>query len=163
MCAVDDDDDDDNTFLVKICHLWLTFWHLYLLYPYVCAVHSPEDFNKVSIFFLWRCDPPWVISSRSHTTTQHSRYDSSGRVISSSQSPLPYNTKYSQETNIHAPDGIRTHDLSRRAGADLRLRTRGHWNRQGQYLGSPKCLRHQSFRSTDLLIINDWFETRRVQ
>jgi hypothetical protein len=25
MCAVDDDDDDDNTFLVKICHLWLTF------------------------------------------------------------------------------------------------------------------------------------------
>ena len=30
--------------------------------------------------------------SRSHTTTQHSRQDSSGRVISSSQRPLPDNT-----------------------------------------------------------------------
>jgi len=28
--------------------------------------------------------------SRSHTPTHHSRYDSSGRVISSSQSPLPF-------------------------------------------------------------------------
>jgi hypothetical protein len=61
MCVVvvvyDDDDDDNNnnnnnnnTFLVKICHLWLNFWHLYSLYPYhVCAVHSPVDFKKVSI------------------------------------------------------------------------------------------------------------------
>ena len=51
--------------------------------------------------------------SRSHTTTQHSRYDSSGRVISSSQRPLLDNTRHSQQTNIHAPGGIRTHDLSR--------------------------------------------------
>ena len=49
--------------------------------------------------------------SRSHTTTQHSRQDSSGRVISSSQRPLPDNTRHSQQTNIHAPSGIRTHDL----------------------------------------------------
>ena len=27
------------------------------------------------------------------------------------------------------PDGIRTHDFSRRAAADLRLRPRGHWDR----------------------------------
>ena len=53
--------------------------------------------------------------SRSHTTTHHSRYDSSGRVISSLQRPLPDNTRHSQQTNIHAPGGIRTHDLSRRA------------------------------------------------
>ena len=52
--------------------------------------------------------------SRSDTTTHHSRYDSSGRVISSSQRPLPDNTRHSQQTNIHAPRGIRTHDLSRR-------------------------------------------------
>ena len=31
--------------------------------------------------------------------------------------------------NIHAPGGIRTHNLSRRAAADLRLRPRGHWDR----------------------------------
>ena len=37
------------------------------------------------------------------------------------------NTQHSQETDIHAPGGIRTHDLSRRAAADLRLRPGGHW------------------------------------
>ena len=35
--------------------------------------------------------------SRSHTTTQHSRQDSSGRVISSSQRPLPDNTRHSTD------------------------------------------------------------------
>ena len=30
---------------------------------------------------------------------------------------------------IHAHGGIRTHNLSRRAAADLRLRPRGHWHR----------------------------------
>jgi len=39
--------------------------------------------------------------SRSHTMMQHSRYDSSGRVISSSQRPLPDNTQHSQQTVIH--------------------------------------------------------------
>ena len=37
--------------------------------------------------------------SRSHTTTHHSRYDSSGRVISSSQKPLSYKTQHSQGTS----------------------------------------------------------------
>ena len=67
--------------------------------------------------------------SRSHTMTHHSRYHSSGRVISSSQRPLPDNTQYSQQTNIYSPGGIRTHDLSRRAAAGLHLRPRGHWDR----------------------------------
>ena len=53
--------------------------------------------------------------SGSHATTHHSRQDFSGRVISSSQRPLPDNTQHLQQTNIHAPSGIRTHDLSRRA------------------------------------------------
>ena len=67
--------------------------------------------------------------SRSHTTTHHIRYDSSGLVISSSQRPLPDNTQHSQQTNLHAPGGIRTHNLSRRAAADLHLKPRGHWDR----------------------------------
>ena len=58
---------------------------------------------------------PILDVSRSHTTTQHSREDSPGRVISSSQRPLPDNTRHSQQTNIHAPGGIRTQDLSRQA------------------------------------------------
>jgi len=32
-------------------------------------------------------------------------------------------------TDIHAPGGIRTHNLSRRAAVELRLRPRGHWHR----------------------------------
>jgi len=40
--------------------------------------------------------------SRSHTTMHHSQEDSSGRVISSSQRPLPDNKQHSQETHIHA-------------------------------------------------------------
>ena len=44
--------------------------------------------------------------------------------------PLPDNTQHSQQTNIHAPGGIRTHSLSRRAAADLHLRPRGHWDWQ---------------------------------
>ena len=67
--------------------------------------------------------------SRLHTTTYHSRQDFSGREISSSQRPLPDNTQHSQQTDIHATGGIETHDLSRRAAADLRFRPRGHWNR----------------------------------
>ena len=55
-------------------------------------------------------------------------------MISSSQRPLPDNTQHSQQTNIHAPGGIRTHDLSRRAAADLRLRPRGHWDLQGNII-----------------------------
>ena len=45
--------------------------------------------------------------------------DSSGQVIRSSQRPLPDNTRQSQQTNIHAPGGIRTQDLSRRTATGL--------------------------------------------
>ena len=38
--------------------------------------------------------------SRSHTTTHHSQWDSSGRVISSSQRPLPDNTQHSQQISM---------------------------------------------------------------
>ena len=51
---------------------------------------------------------PILDVSRSHTATHHSRQNSSGRVISSSQRPLLDNTRHSQQTNIHAPGGIRT-------------------------------------------------------
>jgi hypothetical protein len=36
--------------------------------------------------------------------------------------PLPDNTRHSQQTNIHAPRGIRTHYLSRRAAFDYESR-----------------------------------------
>jgi len=67
--------------------------------------------------------------SRSHTTTRHSRLDFSGRVIRPSQRPLPDDTQYSTQTDVHAPRGIRTHNPSNRAAVDPRLRPRGHCDR----------------------------------
>jgi hypothetical protein len=57
-----------------------------------------------------------------------------GRVISSSQRPLPGNTQHQQQT----PGGIRNHDRSRRADVDLWLRPRGHWDRPHNVSSLPK-------------------------
>ena len=54
---------------------------------------------------------------RSLITTHHNSSNSSWLVIISSQGPLPDQT----QGHIHASDVIRTHDISRRATADLRL------------------------------------------
>jgi hypothetical protein len=64
-----------------------------------------------------------------HTQRRATVCRTPGRVISSSQRPLTDNTQPTQQANIHASSGIRTHDRSRRAGVDLRLRPRGHWDR----------------------------------
>ena len=45
------------------------------------------------------------------------------------EKPLPDNTQHSQETDMHGPGGIRTHNPSERAAVDPRLRPRGHWDR----------------------------------
>ena len=51
-------------------------------------------------------------------------------MIGSSQRSLTDNTQHSQQTNIQALGGIQTHDRSRRAAVDLRLRPRGHWDQK---------------------------------
>ena len=43
-------------------------------------------------------------------------------------------------TDIHAPGWIRTHNLSRRAAADLRLRPHGHWDRHFVFIFYPVLL-----------------------
>jgi len=95
---------------------------------------SPVIHESVLIkvfFFIWPNSPPvgqgLLIHevSRSHSTTNQNRQDSSERVISPTQRPLTDNTRHSQQTDIHAPSGIRTHNLSMRAAADLRFRPRG--------------------------------------
>ena len=87
-----------------------------------------------SFFFKWRCDPTWVMPPRSWGFLRHmQRRTTDGRTPldewSSRRRDLyltTHNTHNRQ--NIHAPGGIRTHDLSRRAAADLRLRPCGHWD-----------------------------------
>jgi hypothetical protein len=38
--------------------------------------------------------------------------------------------QHSQQTDIHATGGIQTHNPSKRAAVDPRLRPHGHWDRQ---------------------------------
>ena len=94
---------------------------------YLCVSHYQQT------FFLWRCDPTGVMASsflrflRSQTTHQ-----SAGLLWTSDQLDAEtstwQNTQHSQQTSM-PPGGIRTHDLSRRAAADLRLTPCGHWDR----------------------------------
>jgi hypothetical protein len=56
---------------------------------------------------------------------------------------LLYNT---HNTNIHAPDGIRTRNPSKRSAADSRLRPLDHWDRLGS---NPRTVQPIASRYTD--------------
>jgi hypothetical protein len=92
----------------------------------ICMLYIPP----ISFFVALRANAGHGLliheDSKSHTTTHHSRWDSSQRMISPSQRPLTNNAQHSQETDKYASGGIRTHRLSRRAAVDLRLRPLGH-------------------------------------
>ena len=74
---------------------------------------------------------PIIEASRSHSDTPHSV----GLPWISDQPDAETslyldNTQHSQETDIHAPGGIRARNPSKQAAEDPRLRPRGHWDRQ---------------------------------
>jgi len=72
--------------------------------PYSRGLHITPNDAPQSVGLLWTSDQPLAESS----TWQHATLT----------------------TDIHAPRGIRTHNLSKRAAKDLHLRARGHWDRQ---------------------------------
>jgi hypothetical protein len=86
--------------------------------------------------------------SRSNITTHRSWLYSSGRVISSSQRPVPDNVQHLQQTDIHAPGWIRPHNPSLWAAAVLRFRPRDQWARR------------ESVRKPNKFtwVIESWFE-----
>ena len=122
--------------VLKYRFVYFSF-HAQLCYVIILGLLKESKVNsgntELWFFFLWLCDPTRVMASSLLRFLDHKRrtsqQDSSGRVTSSTQRPLPDNTQHSQHTNKDAPGGIRTHDLSRRAAADLRLRPCGHWDR----------------------------------
>ena len=101
--------------------------HLQLNILYWCL-------EKLRVFLLFSFHGPPRASplSRLHdrTQTHHSPHESSGRVICSTQRPLPEHTRQSQQKDFQAAGGIRTHNPSNRAVVDLRIRPRGRWDRQ---------------------------------
>ena len=110
-----------------------TFISSYCLLLVASFVKSNHPTIQSTLFCFWRDSPQWARASSVTRFLDHIRLttvaqDSSGRMISSSKRPLPDNTQHSQQTDIHAPGGFRTHNLSRRAAVGLRLRTRSHWD-----------------------------------
>ena len=98
-----------------------------------------------SFFFspLWRYGPTRAMAFSFLRFLDHTHNDapqSVGLLWKSDQlvaETLPDNTQHSQQTDIHAPGGIRTHDLSKLVAADLRLRPRGHWDRITKIIPLP--------------------------
>ena len=56
-----------------------------------------------------------------HIQTHHNRENSSGRVVSPSQGPLPDKKQHAEETDIHACGGIRSDNPNKRETADPSL------------------------------------------
>jgi hypothetical protein len=93
---------------------------------------------------LWLCSPAramascgsaaqrglWPPRPRGFLITDNDAPQSVGLLWSSDQLVAETsNWQHTQQTNIHVCGGIRTHDCSRQAAIDLRLRSPGHWDR----------------------------------
>jgi hypothetical protein len=94
---------------------------------------------------LWLCSPVRAMAScgsaaqrglrpprsRGFVITHNDAPQSVGLLWTSDQFVTETSTwQHTQQTNIHAPGEIQTHDRNRRAAVDLRLKSRGHWDRQ---------------------------------
>jgi len=124
----------------KFYFVFFFYLKFYFVYPVMIVLRKvlcnmSVQYTCLVIYIyipLWRCKTTRAWPPHSRGFPQHTqRRTTVGRtpLDESSQRPPPDNTQHSQQTNIHAPGGIRTYDLSRRAAADLRLRPRGHWDR----------------------------------
>ena len=103
------------------------------------------------LFFLWRCGPTRVMASSFTKFLDHTQ-----RRITVGRTPLDEwsarrrdlylttHNNHNRQTSM-PPGGIRTHDLTRRAATDLRLRPRGYWDR-------PSCC----VASNNMVIIKQW-------
>jgi len=88
----------------------------------------------VFFFFSWHNSAQWARASSLTRFLDHKqRRTTVGRTLldewSAHRRDLYLTTHNTHNTNIHATGRIRTHNLSRRAAADLRLRPRGRWYR----------------------------------
>jgi hypothetical protein len=90
---------------------------------------------NASYYLFWRDSPPVGQGLPIHgvSSTHNDAPQSVGLLWTSDQLVAETSTwqhiHHSQQTGLLAIGGIRTHNLSRRAASDLRLRPRGHWDR----------------------------------
>ena len=98
-------------------------------------LHNDELHYAFCLFGFGATAPsgPWPPLSRGFYITHNDAPQSVGLLWTSdrfvAETSTWQHTQHSQQTNVYVPGGIRTHNLSRRAAADLRLRPHGHWDR----------------------------------
>jgi len=116
----------------------------------------------IATFFLWHNSPPpphgpGPSHSRGFKITYNAAPQSVGFLWTSDRLVTETSTwKHSQQTNIHAPGGIWTHNLSRLAAADLRPRPRGHLDRHIATLSTQIPLRLTWDQTQALTVTGRW-------
>ena len=114
---------------IYICHKKHTYTH----HTHTHTTHT-HTHTYIYIYFLWRCGPTLgIVSSILRFQDHTQRRTTIGRTPLDEWSTRRkdfYLTAQSHQKNIHATGGIRTHNHSKREAADLRLRTRGHWEQR---------------------------------
>ena len=119
---------------LSLLRFLLYCWKTNLFFSKSCfsLMHGPS-YSNLLLLTHCRCvrlllNLITVNHTHTHTHTfTHQNF--SGRGIGPSQRPLPDSTHQPQETNTHAPFGIRTRNPSKRAAAAPRIRPRGHQDR----------------------------------
>jgi hypothetical protein len=104
----------------------------------VCIVRDTNSVVKLLLFIIFSGSVAqrglWPPRSRGCLIKHNAAPQSIELLWTSDQHVAEISTwQHTHQTNIHAPGGIRTHDRSRRAAVDLRLRPRAHWDRQQCY------------------------------
>jgi hypothetical protein len=121
--------------------LWVSliiFWRNQNIWPNVCHINHqalceinpwPSELYIKKTFLCCSNDPHRASSFTKLLDHTQQRTTSVGLLLTSDQLVAETSTgQHSQQADIHTPGGIRTHNLSTQAAADLRLSPRGHWN-----------------------------------
>ena len=109
----------------------IIFWQRYESRTVTCRWNKLYEMKLVC---FWRDSPQWASASSFTKFLDHTQWHVTvGRTSLDEWSACrrdPYLTTHSTPNRHPCPGGIRTHSLSRRVAADLRPRSRSHWNRQ---------------------------------
>ena len=115
----------------KSCQTWPLVRRIRLNVLYITWCNYA---SKTSFFWGGGNSPQWARASSFTRILDHTQRRTTVGRIRLQEWSARRNIQHSQQTDIHAPGGIRTHSLSRRAAADPRLRPRGHWDRHRQII-----------------------------
>ena len=124
-------------------HLCCTKWLWASFFSEDFSSTLSKSFHRISIsihssiafffYFFWLNSPQWARASSITRFLDHTQQRTTfGRTPLDERSAchrdLDLAIHNNHKTDIHAPGGILTHHLSRRAAVDLRLGPRGHWD-----------------------------------